>query len=77
MKEDAQAMLEFVLVFVIMIALFMGLLGLWQWSSDNIIMRQQRYNATRLPAGSSSPGEPSASGLFQATPITDSQTYVF
>ena len=77
MINKAQATLEFTLIFVIMAALLMGLLGLWKWSSDSIIQRQLRYNATRLEAGSKTPGEPSAGNMYQASALTDNQTYLF
>ncbi len=69
MRKKAQATLEFTLIFVITVALLLGLLGLWKWSSDNIVKRQLRYNATRVGAGSSSPGEPAGSGMYSATPL--------
>ena len=75
--NKAQATLEFALVFVIIVALLMGLLGLWKWSSDNIVKHQLLYNTTRVGAGSATPGEPNGSSLFEATPITDRQTYMF
>lgn len=52
MIKKAQATLEFTLIFVLMAALLMGLIGLWKWSSDNIIRRQLNYNTTRVGAGS-------------------------
>ena len=77
MRIKAQAILEFTVIFVIMAALVMGLLHLWQWSSSNIVMRQKRYNSTRLQAGSSSsPGEPSGSGLFQAGNVSVGKYYL-
>lgn len=77
MKLRAQATLEFTLMFVVLAVLLMGLLGLWKWSSDNIVKRQQSYNATRLQAGSSSPGDPSGSAMFQAAPVTNKDVYLF
>jgi len=68
--KKAQATLEFTVVFVIMVTLLMGLLTLWKWSSDNIVNRQKKYNETRVGAGSSSPGEPSGSGMFQAPAVS-------
>lgn len=61
MNNKAQATLEFTLIFVVMVALLFGLLGLWKWSSDNIIRRQIEYNAGRVSAGSTTPGEPAKS----------------
>jgi hypothetical protein len=58
MINKAQATLEFTLIFVIMAALVMGLLGLWKWSNDNIVKRQLDYNTTRITAGSATPGAP-------------------
>lgn len=68
--KKAQATLEFTLIFVIMVMLLLGLLGLWKWSSDNIVSRQQNFNASRLQAGSSTPGEPSGSVMFSASAVS-------
>lgn len=76
MKIKSQAVLEFTFIFVILAGLIMGLLHLWKWSSDNIVSRQQSYNSTRLQAGSSSPGEPSGSGVFQAGSVSVSNYYL-
>lgn len=76
MKIKSQAVLEFTFIFVILAGLIMGLLHLWKWSSDNIVSRQQSYNSTRLQAGSSSPGEPSGSGVFQAGRVSVGNYYL-
>jgi hypothetical protein len=76
MISRGQATLEFSLIFIIMVALLFGLLGLWKWSSDNIIKRQLRYNETRIQAGSrTSPGEPGKP--FTAEDIQENQLYLF
>ena len=75
--STGQATLEFTLIFVIMVALLFGLLGLWKWSSDSIIQRQLKYNTSRLEAGSTTPGKPSAGDMYQASQLTDNQTYLF
>lgn len=49
--KKAQATLEFTLIFIVSTALLLGLLGLWKWSSDNIVKRQLDYNAQREKAG--------------------------
>lgn len=75
--STGQATLEFTLIFVIMAALLMGLLGLWKWSSDNIIKRQVDYNEHRVAAGSiTTPGIP-GKWLPGAAKITDNNTYFF
>ncbi|MFA5092501.1 MAG: hypothetical protein WC543_00955 [Candidatus Omnitrophota bacterium] len=51
MKNKAQATLEFTVVFIIMVALLIGMVKLWKMSSDRIISRQVEYNASRLKAG--------------------------
>lgn len=76
MIRKAQITLEFTLIFVIIIVLISGLFTFWKWSSDNIVKRQVRYNRTRLQAGSSTPGEPSGSGVFEASPIRENQLYM-
>ena len=55
MMNRAQATLEFTVVFVIMVALLLGMLSLWKWSSDNIVKRQIAYNASRLQEGKRGP----------------------
>ncbi|MCX5706984.1 MAG: hypothetical protein NTW13_04950 [Candidatus Omnitrophica bacterium] len=54
MRKKAQATLEFTVIFVIIIMLLFGLLGLWKWSADNIVRRQMWYKGSRVPAGSGS-----------------------
>jgi hypothetical protein len=74
MIKRAQATLEFTLVSVIIIALLVSLVGLWKWSSDNIVRRQVKYNDSRVEAGSpesATPGEVSPASRFQASEITD------
>ena len=71
MINKGQATLEFTLIFVIMVALTLGLLGLWKWSSDNIVKRQLEYNKTRVEAGSTTPGAPEK--WLDGTPITDAE----
>jgi len=74
--RKGQSILEFVLIFIIVAVLILGLLALWGWSRNNIPARQVKYEGTRVQAGSkSSSGEPAIP--FKATPITDSQTYLF
>jgi hypothetical protein len=66
-KAKAQVTIEFVLIFVTMVFLILGMLWLWKWSSDNIILRQIRYNADRVRAGTSdtagNPEKPYDSGV--------------
>lgn len=76
MIKKAQATLEFALAFIIMVALIAGLLNLWSWSKNNIGARQAAYEDSRVQAGSKdSPGEPATP--YEASPITDEQTYLF
>lgn len=59
MTRKAQAILEFALAFIIMVALIMGLLYLGTWSADNIRLRQAAFEESRVQAGSNNtPGEP-------------------
>lgn len=58
MHNNGQSTIEFTLIFVIIAALVIGLLSIWKWSVNNIVVRQQSYNSQRLGAGSSSPGSP-------------------
>jgi hypothetical protein len=51
MINKAQATLEFTVVFVIMIALLIGMISLWLWSSSRIVSRQIDYNAMRVKGG--------------------------
>ena len=50
-KKKGQATLEFTLMFVIMVTLVFGILGLWKWSVGNFVNRQTYYNSSRLSAG--------------------------
>jgi len=76
MIKNGQSILEFALIFIIMVALIMGLLALGSWSKNNILSRQEAYEDTRVKAGSKdSPGQPAVP--YEATPITDAQTYLF
>ncbi|MFA5275699.1 MAG: hypothetical protein WC417_02260 [Candidatus Omnitrophota bacterium] len=52
MKIKAQAVLEFSLIFVIIIALLSSLFVMWKWSTNNIVRRQKLYNLQREEAGS-------------------------
>ena len=59
MIRKGQAILEFALTFIILAALILGLLYLWQWSKNNISARQGAFEGTRVEAGSeTSPGQP-------------------
>ena len=59
MTRQAQATLEFALVFIIIAALILGLLSLWAWSKNNIGGRWGAFEDTRVQAGTkASPGEP-------------------
>jgi Tfp pilus assembly protein PilX len=71
MTKQGQATLEFTLVFIVVVALIMGLLTLWGWSKNNISSRQSAFEGTRVQAGTkesagvpevpfnaNSPGEP-------------------
>jgi len=72
-NNTGQATLEFTLIFVIMVFLLMGLLGLWKWSSDNIIKRQVAYNGSRVGAGSTNRGGP-LKWSAGAAAITDNES---
>ncbi len=54
--KNAQVALESCLVVATSIILLLGMNAIWAWSNNNIAERQPDYNATRLEAGSSSPG---------------------
>ena len=49
--KNAQATIEFTLIFVIIIALLASLFTMWKWSTDSIVSRQKWYNANRVEAG--------------------------
>lgn len=74
--KKAQTTLEFVLFFIIMVALLVGLLGLWKWSSDNIVRRQVGYNTTRPQAGQIIAGQ-DAPGTYEAQPMSEKDIYLF
>lgn len=51
--------MEFSLVFLMVAALIIGILGLWEWSKNNIPSRQGAFEGTRIGAGTKdSPGVP-------------------
>jgi hypothetical protein len=68
MTKKAQATLEFSLIFILVAALIIGLIGLWRWSVENIPKRQGAFEATRIVAGEkATPGTPEPNGtVFSA-----------
>ena len=67
MIKKGQATLEFALVFIIVAALILGLLFLWEWSKTNINWRQGAFEKDRVKAGTkTSAGQPPVS--FYAGP---------
>jgi hypothetical protein len=69
MITKGQAILEFVLVFIIITFLVMGLLGLWRWSHDLIPAREVWFEGTRIEAGKKdSPGVPEVIGNPEPPP---------
>jgi len=74
--KKAQAILEFTLIFIITATLLAGLLGLWKWSSDNIVKRQLAYNTSRLEAGSRA-ATPSFPGIPPAVTAMLSEAQAF
>ena len=50
-NKKGQGMLETVFAVIFGILLLGGIIGLWLWGNTQIVKRQERYNATRLPAG--------------------------
>lgn len=72
--KKAQALLEFSLIFIVMVILIGGLLKLWSWSNSNIWGVQGAFESTRVQAGShGSAGEPSSFGVGK---VEDSETFV-
>lgn len=55
-KNKAQAALEFVITFVLMVILLFSLLSLWKRWCDKIIDRQRDYSHNRVESGSYSTG---------------------
>jgi len=76
MTVKGQVTLEFTLVFIIVVALLVGLLGLWKWSSDNIIKRQVDYNAKRPTAGQIIANEEPPS-TYEAEKMQKEDVYLF
>ncbi len=50
LKIKAQATLEFMIMFSILVVLLFALLGLWKRWADRIIERQQAYSRSRITA---------------------------
>lgn len=71
--KKAQATLEFTIVFVIMVILLFGLLNMWMWSNNNIVLRQKWYNQQRKAAGSTDPGYTNGGAEPQHYPVSPLQ----
>lgn len=76
MMKKAQAILEFTLAFIVMVALIAGLLKLWSWSNSQMKSRQDVYEDTRVQAGSKeTPGEPAI--VYSDEEKKDADIYLF
>jgi len=53
MRRDGQASLEMTLAMIGALLLLFGALKVFIWINRRIVLRQQRYEATRVVAGSS------------------------
>jgi hypothetical protein len=51
--QRAQSTLELAVVLVLLILLLGGITNIWLWGNRQIVLRQIRYNASRVIAGSS------------------------
>ena len=49
-----QGTLETTFVLIIMVLLLGGILNIWLWANKHMVMRQMRYNQSRVAAGTSS-----------------------
>jgi hypothetical protein len=59
MMKKGQSTLEFALVFILAGFLILGLIGLWNWSKNNIPARWGAFEGSRVAAGTkASAGEP-------------------
>lgn len=56
-RKDGQVTVEVALVFVALILLLFGILKFWLNFNENLVQRQPPYNASRVTAGSSEPGQ--------------------
>ncbi|MCK9603362.1 MAG: pilus assembly protein [Candidatus Omnitrophica bacterium] len=69
---DAQVTVELALVFVALILLLFGILKFWINFNENLVQRQPPYNASRVTAGSSDPGQWPVS---TQQPLTESSVF--
>ena len=49
--KKAQASLELVISFLVVLSLFLGIIGIWVWGNRQMAWRQPAFNNTREMAG--------------------------
>lgn len=59
MKQDkAQVVLELAITFIVFCLFILGIINIWVWGNAQVAGRNNKYENTRISAGSSSsPGE--------------------
>jgi len=53
MNKKGQGALEMTFVLIIVVLLLGGILNIWLWANKQIVVRQLRYNESRVAAGTS------------------------
>lgn len=53
MRKKGQGILETTFVLIIAVLLLGGILNIWLWANKQMVMRQKRYNESRVTAGTS------------------------
>lgn len=51
LNHKGQAILEAAIVTVLLIVLLGGILNIWLWANNQVVLRQARYNASRVSSG--------------------------
>ena len=50
-QKKGQGLLETAITIVLMVLLLGGIINIWLWATKQVVLRQRRYNATRVIAG--------------------------
>jgi hypothetical protein len=56
-RKKTQVALELAVTFIVFCLFLLGIINIWVWGHAQIAGRNNSYESSRLPAGSSSPGQ--------------------
>ncbi|MFA4888092.1 MAG: hypothetical protein WC628_00755 [Candidatus Omnitrophota bacterium] len=54
LEERGQALLEMAFSFVLILLFIAGMVNIWLWGNKQLVIRQRKYNESRVAAGTSS-----------------------